>query len=76
MRAALRTARATKQPAIHDNVAMRIDGMARAVTVIVLPVANESDPELCVVAFRDAGALNEAEAGEPAESGNADVQAL
>ena len=56
VRAALRTAHATRQPVVHDAVPIRVEGESRVVTVIVEPIdEGGAEAGLCVVAFRDAG---------------------
>jgi two-component system CheB/CheR fusion protein len=60
VRAALQEAQTTGAPVLHENVAIRIEGKARLVTVIVEPMpsrgskASEEDG-LFVLAFRDNG---------------------
>ncbi|MGE4247154.1 MAG: CheR family methyltransferase [Parvibaculaceae bacterium] len=56
VRAALRAATATKKTVEHQNIALKVDGRDRLVTLIVEPINGEPDEGLCVVAFRDAGA--------------------
>ncbi|UVK42002.1 PAS domain-containing protein [Mesorhizobium sp. AR07] len=48
VRAAIQTMLTTKRAVVNENVALRIDGKSRAVTVIVTPIAGG----FCVVAFQ------------------------
>ncbi|HET7586652.1 MAG TPA: chemotaxis protein CheB [Gammaproteobacteria bacterium] len=63
VRAAVQKAFTSGRAAIHDKIALRVDGEARAITVIAEPL--DADDSLCVVAFQDAG---------PAESNKRDDQ--
>lgn len=52
VRTTLHRALSTREEAVHDAVVVQVDGLSRAVTVIVEPLAEAG---LCVVAFRDDG---------------------
>ena len=56
VRSALQSALATKQPVIHDEVPVRIDGQRRSVTVIVEPIGDRGgdDSGLTVVVLQSA----------------------
>ncbi len=81
VRAAVSQALADGQRVINENLTIRIDGRARALTLIVEPIGGENDAKTggsCVVAFRDTSPLaaeNE-DAVAPAERNEATVQVL
>jgi two-component system, chemotaxis family, CheB/CheR fusion protein len=57
VRAALRTARALDKPVVQDNVAVRIDGRSRLVTLIAEPLSDHGpDAGFIVLAFQNGGA--------------------
>ena len=80
VRAAVSQALADGHTVTNENLTIRIDGKARALTLIVEPIAGQNGAKTggsCVVAFRDttpvaAGGATEA----PAASSDANVQAL
>jgi len=58
VRASLQAMSVTKEPAVQEGVALKIEGRSRTITVIVTPlVESGTDGGLCVVAFQDAGPL-------------------
>ena len=78
VRAAIQTISAAKEPVVHNNVALKIEGKSRNVTVIVAPVPEGGvEAGHCVVAFHDAGPLvarKDARSGD--DSLDLNVQAL
>ena len=81
VRAAVSQALADGQRVINENLTIRIDGRARALTLIVEPIGGENDAKTggsCVVAFRDASALAADNEGTltPVERNEATVQVL
>jgi two-component system CheB/CheR fusion protein len=55
VRAAAQTALDSREPVVHRNVVIEIDGKIHALTVIVEPISDGSEDGLCVVAFREEG---------------------
>jgi two-component system CheB/CheR fusion protein len=78
LRAAVQKAYAAEGRVTTENVALRIDGKSRLVTLIVEPIPEGgAESGLCVVAFLDAGpAAARGAAKVPGESPNPDLQAL
>ncbi|MBB4288721.1 two-component system CheB/CheR fusion protein [Rhizobium leguminosarum] len=74
VRAALRTAIATKGPVIQDGIGLRIDGRNQTVTVIVEPIP-ATEPGICLVVFRDTGPSGHATT-VPDESSDDDIRAV
>ena len=57
VRAALKAAKASNAPVVHENVPVRIDGRSRLITLVAEPLADHGpDAEFIVLAFQDAGA--------------------
>jgi len=57
VRAALRAAKASEGPVVHQNVPVRIDGHSRLVTLIAEPMADHGpDAGFIILAFQDSGA--------------------
>ena len=80
VRAAVSQALADGQRVVNDNLTIRIDGKARALTLIVEPIGGENAAKTnggCVVAFRDTSPIAAGAATEmPATVGDATVQVL
>ena len=53
VRSAVQTAVDTKEPVVHGDIAIEIEGKIHNLTVIVEPILEESEEGLCVVAFRE-----------------------
>ena len=68
----------TDRPVRDENLAVRIDGQSRSVTLIVEPIAESTQPgELFVVAFQEHGPLSDANGGHPSLiDSDANVDAL
>jgi two-component system, chemotaxis family, CheB/CheR fusion protein len=62
VRAAVQSAIADRKAVVTDNLAIRIDGKSRDVTLIVEPIIETAgkDRGICVVAFRDAAPVSNA----------------
>jgi len=78
VRAAVHKAFTERRAVVQDQVALKIDGEPRTVTVIVEPLSDAGrEPGLWVVAFRDLGrAVRSRGAKGAADGGGAAVQAL
>ena len=80
VRAAVSQALADGHTVTNENLTIRIDGKARALTLIVEPIAGQNGAKSggsCVVAFRDTTPVAARGATEaPAASSDANVQAL
>ena len=78
VRAAVQAAAKTKEQVVHNDVALRIDGNSRTVTVIVAPVTEPgAEAGLCVVAFQDTGLLSARKDAKSGEKGtDANVNSL
>ena len=65
VRAAVQSAVQTHKTVVTDNLAIRIDGISRVVTLIVEPIIEPTgiDRGICVVAFRDAAPVSNATEG-------------
>jgi two-component system CheB/CheR fusion protein len=80
VRAAISQALADGNTVINEDLTIRIDGKARALTLIVEPIAGQNGAETggsCVVAFRDTTPMSSGGAIEaPAAGNDAHVQAM
>ena len=78
VRSAVQRALATRETILTDNLAIRIDGKSRAVTLIVEPILDSGAKErdICVVAFRDAAPATAEDRDAPAAPAPDDVAAL
>jgi two-component system CheB/CheR fusion protein len=55
VRSAVRTALDTKEPVVHGDIVIEIEGKSHPLTVIVEPISESTEEGLCVVAFREEG---------------------
>jgi two-component system CheB/CheR fusion protein len=77
VREAVQRAFANRHTVQQDDLAVRVDGRGRAVTLIVEPLAAHSGHgECCVVAFRDAGPLTGQRPPEPSREADGQTSAL
>jgi two-component system CheB/CheR fusion protein len=77
VRAAVQQAFAARQPVIHDDLVIAVNGHSEIVNLIVAPIAGEAGAELCVIAFQDRGFLRRRVASaEAAETADVSTQAL
>jgi two-component system, chemotaxis family, CheB/CheR fusion protein len=77
VRTAVQKAFATRQPVVHDDMVVAVDGHRKLVTLIVEPISEEPDAELYVVAFQDRGIVGaEGAAAETAVSADDRVRAF
>jgi two-component system CheB/CheR fusion protein len=79
VRAAVQAALANQETVVTENLAIRIDGKSRALTLIVEPIIESAGKErgICVVAFRDASLFEgTAESDRPATTTSDAVTSL
>jgi two-component system CheB/CheR fusion protein len=75
VRAAVQAASSAKEPVVHNDVVLRVDGKSRTVTIIVAPVIEPgAEAGLSVVAFQDTGLLSARKDGTSGEN-NTDANA-
>jgi len=77
VRTAVQKAFATREPVVHDDLVIALNGNSKIVNLVVAPIAEEADAELYVVAFQDRGvAARRSSAAATHASAGARVQAL
>ncbi|HET6654754.1 MAG TPA: chemotaxis protein CheB [Gammaproteobacteria bacterium] len=73
VRGVVQKAFASGRAAVHEKLTLRVDGEARAITLIAEPL--ETNDALCVVAFQDTGAAGSAKTSEQAaDAGVAELE--
>jgi two-component system, chemotaxis family, CheB/CheR fusion protein len=77
VRTAVQKAFATREPVVHDDLVLALNGNSKIVNLVVVPITEEADTELYVVAFQDRGvAARRSAAAATGASAGSRVQAL
>ena len=77
VRAAVQNASAMRQPVVHEDVALAVNGTSKIINVVVEPITAEADAELYLVAFQERGFVDRLRAPTAtAESADSRVQAI
>jgi two-component system CheB/CheR fusion protein len=77
VRTAVQKAFATREPVVHDDLVITLNGNSKVASLVVAPIAEGSDAELYVVAFQDRGvAARRSAAAATDASADSRVQAL